>query len=186
RHCRTAVPGPLPRRRREAGGTRQGPQGSTTTMSHPKLTCWLLGLAVLLGPCRSIQAQDSAPDTPPANAPVAAPELVPSPPPIVEMPAHEPAPLPDNGNALSGPFGNSFGPMFGLAVPRVDYRAAWFPAERVEGQATDLGYWQQDLSASAPIWHDGPDLFALSAHVRGEFFHTDAMLPDTRQPFPDE
>jgi hypothetical protein len=70
--------------------------------------------------------------------------------------------------------------------PRADYRAAWFPDERVAGQPTVVGYVRQDLGLAFPLWQDGPDEWAASFNGRSELFHTHAVLPTTGQPFPDE
>ena len=56
----------------------------------------------------------------------------------------------------------------------------------MRNQPTDLGYVQNDFSLLVPLWQDGPDELSLTTHVRAEIFHTDAILPDTLQPFPDE
>jgi hypothetical protein len=83
--------------------------------------------------------------------------------------------------------------MVGLLSPEVgtlafhgDYRIAWLPDQHVEGQGTRLGLVRQDVSAGAPIWQDASDEFGISASLRAETFDTNAILPDTRQPFPDD
>src|SRR5207245_5587266 len=43
-----------------------------------------------------------------------------------------------------------------------------------------------DFGLAFPIWQCGADEWALSANVRGEFYHTSAILPNTLQPFSDE
>jgi hypothetical protein len=78
-------------------------------------------------------------------------------------------------------------PAVGRAPLRADYRATWFPSEPVSGQPTSLGYVQQDFSVTFPLWQNGTtDEWSASAHVRNEIFQTHAILPDTRQPFPDD
>jgi hypothetical protein len=74
----------------------------------------------------------------------------------------------------------------GHAIIRADFKETWFPSQAVKGQPTDLGYFQSDFSLRFPIWQDGPDELSGSVHVRGEFFDTDAILPNTLQPFPQE
>jgi hypothetical protein len=37
-----------------------------------------------------------------------------------------------------------------------------------------------------PLWQDATNEWSAGAHVRGEFFHTHALLPDTRESFPEE
>jgi hypothetical protein len=81
------------------------------------------------------------------------------------------------------PFAN---PLVGHAFVRVDDRLSWFAEERVSGQPTNLGYVQDDLGISFPIWQDCVDEWSGSVNVRGEFFHTSALLLDTHQAFPEE
>jgi hypothetical protein len=84
-----------------------------------------------------------------------------------------------------GAFPPGFGPAAG-GLPHADYRATWFPDESVAGQATKLGYVEQDVSVGFPLWHCGADDFGASVGVRDELFHTHAVLPTTGQPFPDD
>ena len=77
-------------------------------------------------------------------------------------------------------------PTVGHVPLHADYRAVWFPDEPVSGQPTNLGYVEQDLSLSFPIWQDSENEWSASSHVRAEVFHTGAMLPDTHEPFPNE
>ncbi|HBI42707.1 MAG TPA: hypothetical protein DDY78_07605 [Planctomycetales bacterium] len=74
----------------------------------------------------------------------------------------------------------------GAATPRFSYRSTWLPEEPVAGQAAHLGYVEQDLSLSTPIWHEGGDVWSTSLNVRSELFQTDAFLPTTGDRFPPE
>ena len=77
-------------------------------------------------------------------------------------------------------------PIVGHAPLRADYRAVWLPSQPVSGQPTSLGYVQQELSLSFPLWQcANTDEWLASIHVRNEVFHTHAILPDTGQDFPD-
>jgi hypothetical protein len=76
--------------------------------------------------------------------------------------------------------------VVGQAPLRAGYRLSWFPDERVAGQPTTLGYVQQDFSLGFPLWQNCTDEWTGLVSVRGELFNTGAILPDTRQPFPDE
>ncbi len=78
-------------------------------------------------------------------------------------------------------------PAVGHAPVRADYRVIWFPAEPVVGQSSNLGYLQQDFMLAFPVWQNGStDEWSVSANLRNETFHTHALLPDTRQPFPED
>jgi hypothetical protein len=78
-------------------------------------------------------------------------------------------------------------PAVGHAPFRADYRVSWFPSESVSGQATNLAYVRQDFSFSFPLWQNGKaDEWSAAVNVRNENFQTHAILPDTRQSFPDD
>jgi hypothetical protein len=150
----------------------------------------LAELAVLSS---TIVAQTSPTGPPP-------PPSAPPPPPqqLIELPAPPvPPPAPDTSGldkgaglepaaAFPGGFSPLFNPTVGHAVPRLDYRATWFPDEQVVGQPTKLGYLREDLSLSYPIWQGDCDEWTATASIRNETFHTQAILPDTHQPFPDD
>jgi len=93
---------------------------------------------------------------------------------------------PDAFAPAAGGFSPFLNPLVGHAVLRTDYRAIWLPAEPVTGQPTNLGYVQQDFSVSFPLWQCSTDEWLASANLRSEIFHTRAILPDTRQPFPED
>src|SRR5262249_25520561 len=122
---------------------------------------------------------DSQPTSPlPKQEELLPPSPLPAPP---ELPKDAP---PAEAPAFGAPSIFLMGPV-GHVPYRADYRITWFPDELVRGQGTNLGYVQQDLSVAFPIWQGCADEFSGSIHVRGELFHTDAILPDTGQPFPD-
>jgi hypothetical protein len=94
---------------------------------------------------------------------------------------------PDPFASTAGGFSPFLNPVVGHAPLRTEYRAIWLPSQPVGGQPTNLGYVQQDVSVSFPLWQCGDtDEWLASASVRSEVFHTHAMLLDTRQPFPDD
>jgi hypothetical protein len=150
--------------------------------------CGLAIIAILLALPWPLQAQtDSLPviDSKTETGPAAKQdELLPSPAPAIDE-SRQPMAPPES--PLSSPF--SPGPLVGPVghVPyRADYRLTWFADEPVRGQSTNLGYTQHDFSLAFPLWQGCADEFSASVHVRGEIFHTGAVLPDTGQPFPDE
>jgi hypothetical protein len=77
-------------------------------------------------------------------------------------------------------------PTVGNMPLRADYRVLWFPQQPVSGQPTNLGMVQEDFSFAAPLWQDCTDEWSVSAKVRSELFQTHAILPNTRQEFPEE
>jgi hypothetical protein len=157
------------------------------------------------GPTTTASGSSSSP---PNNSPTPATDQAePGPRPILEPEPALPGPLdssppglpPTQGSqAMQGPLSDSFAPgaggfspflnpVVGHAPLRADYRVTWFPSEPVSGQSTNLGYVQQDFSLSFPIWQNGAtDEWSVLANLRSEIFHTHAILPDTRQPFPDD
>jgi hypothetical protein len=130
----------------------------------------------------------------------------PQPPPILVPAPAEPAtttplPLPSpaapfnpdpNGAFIGGGFGGPFSPFDPrlLAIFRASASTAWFPDEPVSGQSAKLGYLQEDLFVSVPVYHDGCDTVALTFRERNESFSTAAILPQSpteqSRPFPDE
>jgi hypothetical protein len=77
-------------------------------------------------------------------------------------------------------------PQVGVAAPRFDYRFGYQFAQPVGGQPTTFSALRNDLSLSTPIWQDAPDEWTASAGIRNETFSTHAILPTTRQPFPED
>jgi hypothetical protein len=88
--------------------------------------------------------------------------------------------LPDD--ALGGRFGMARG--MGSLSPRASYGALWYPVQPVQGQNAYFGFVQQSLGLTMPIWRDGFDGVALTAHVRNGIYQTDAILPQSGLPFP--
>ncbi len=144
---------------------------------------FLLTLAVPL----AAQTPPAEPATPAPNIPPAGGEGLPPPPPVAPgngdvggnlIPA---SPLLDRGGMA-----NFLNPAVGYFIPRADYRATWFPQEQVQNQPAKLGYLQQDFSLNVPFWQCPGEEWSASVHIRAESFHTGAILPDTRQPFPED
>jgi hypothetical protein len=128
-----------------------------------------------------------SPGDQPPPAPVLPGTPIDQPPPPPQ--SQEVAPMPEAFSPSDrgfGAFGGFMNPVVGHLVPLATYRFAWFPSEPVQGQPTNLGYTQHDFSLVVPVWQDAVDELSLNANVRAEFFRTDAILPDTLQPFPDE
>lgn len=126
-----------------------------------------------------------------------------TPPPAEALPAPRPTPDDDKSAPSTDPgtspkpatdapasaFGGPspfFQPAVGHTPLRIDDRFIGFPLQPVSGQATHLGYIEDDLNVSFPLWQNACDEFSGGVGVRGEFFRTAAILPDTDQPFPDE
>jgi hypothetical protein len=90
------------------------------------------------------------------------------------------------GAGPGGGLGSLFSPTLGNMPLRASLGFTWYPEERVANQPTNLGYYREDFSISAPIWQDTRNEWSLSTAVRAEEFHTGAILPNTLQPFPDQ
>jgi hypothetical protein len=89
------------------------------------------------------------------------------------------------------PAGFGFGPGFGPGMGPgnrgpVSYRAFWFPNEPVKGQPANWALVGQDFSLACPLWVDLPNMLMVTAGVRNRLIDTDAILPDTHQPYPSE
>lgn len=68
------------------------------------------------------------------------------------------------------------------------YGVTWYPSRPASGAGPqgDFGLIRQDVSAGVPVWRDGGDMVMFSAGVRDSQFSTDATLPESHRPFPDE
>ena len=97
-------------------------------------------------------------------------------------PALSPLPAGPGGYA---PWLTLFNPTVGHARFRLTDRVTWFPEEPVAGQPTHLDAVQHDLAVAVPLWQDRTHEWSAFATVRSAFFHTQAVLPDTQQAFPE-
>jgi hypothetical protein len=86
---------------------------------------------------------------------------------------------------MFGMGGRGMGAM-GMGGP--GYGVAWYPSRPVSGSGGegDFGLLRQDASMAVPVWRKGGDMVTLSAGARNSQFFTDATLPDSHRPFPDE
>jgi hypothetical protein len=134
-----------------------------------------------------------APEPPPGDANVPA-----------DLPAPPPAPNPPGMGGLGfGGFGGAGGmggfggiggfggaaygsPGAGGMMPSAFYRVTWLPTQPVSGQNAHLGFVEQDLSFSCPLLRDDHNYLALQTGVRAQTYQTDALLPNSTQPFPDQ
>ena len=64
--------------------------------------------------------------------------------------------------------------------------ATFYPDQPVSGQPTDLGMTREFFQFSAPVWSKGQDTLAFSTHVQETSVSTNAILPTTMTPFPDQ
>jgi hypothetical protein len=131
------------------------------------------------------------PDVVPPPDAVPPPAILPTDAPLSSAPV-APASTPE-ANAMEGAGrggGGGFSPFMsatvGNAQYRADYRVVWFPDEPVKNQPTNLGYVQQDIGVTVPFWQDCANEVTGHLNARSEIFHTEAVLPDTGQRFPEE
>ncbi len=99
-------------------------------------------------------------------------------------PAENPPPRDTSALLAGGPFGG-FDPR-SLAMFRADYRSTWFSSEGVAGQSTHLGFVEDDLSLSVPLYHENGDILAASLRAHNETFSTQAILPLSDRRFPED
>lgn len=83
-------------------------------------------------------------------------------------------------------FLNLANPELGKILIRSEYRITWLPDQPVKGQPTELGWLQQDFSLAGPLYQSPSDEWYASFRIRNQEYDTAAILPDTREPFPDE
>ncbi len=111
------------------------------------------------------------------------------------VPQDEPSalssPLTDKGMTDNVPMG-----MFGQRSAPFSYRVTWFPTVPVSGQNANFTMLDQNLLVMVPLrmmpsQEGSPisspaDGWMLSAGVRNRSIQTEAILPNTGQPYPDE
>lgn len=95
--------------------------------------------------------------------------------------------LGESGNRPPGRPGGMGGPGGPMGGPP-GYDATWYPSRPVSGQATEIGFVRQGFSVALPVWRngDGGDMVMANLGVRNTLFSTEALLPDSLSPFPDE
>jgi hypothetical protein len=138
----------------------------------------LLLLLPLAAPAQTVQPPESPPPAAATPIPAPSPEAPPAAPVVTLI-----DPL---MSGRMGGMGGMMDPAVGHLLYRADLGFSYFPSEAVKGQNTHLGYGQQNLGVSSPIWQNDVNELSLSARVQTQFFDTGAVLPDTHQPFPDE
>jgi len=87
---------------------------------------------------------------------------------------------------FAGPGGLGGAGGGGALGPRGDYQTAWLPTQDVSGQNAHLGFVQQNLSLSMPVWRGDGQGVTASVYLRSEIFDTNVILPDSRMAFPNE
>lgn len=86
------------------------------------------------------------------------------------------------GRSPAGPGGPRG--MMGGGPP--GYEVTWYPAQTLAEQPGDFGLVRQNLSLGGPLWRSEGDMVLATVSVKHSAFLTDAVLPDSLQPFPEE
>ena len=66
------------------------------------------------------------------------------------------------------------------------YRVQWQPAQEVIGQNQELDVFEQDFQFGAPVYMQTPHMLIFSGGIRYHQFNTEAVFPDSGNPFPNE
>lgn len=90
------------------------------------------------------------------------------------------------GSSSGGGMGMAFSPILGHIPNSGGYQAIGFFNSPVQAQNAHLGYLQQDLNFMTPIWQNATDEWYADGRVGVESFDTNAILPNTQQPFPSD
>jgi len=77
-------------------------------------------------------------------------------------------------------------PEFGKQQARGDYRITLYPDRPVDDQPTDLGIVEHSLTLTGPVYQDTRNEWTVAGDALVKEVDTDAILPDTREPFPSE
>jgi hypothetical protein len=113
----------------------------------------------------------------------------PSAPPAGELPVVEIAPTPPTERPAAVDRMSMMGGGGGPGGPGGPfYQAEWYPQRPVSGQSADLGLVRQTLNLGLPLWigNDGDDLLLGTFRLKHSLFQTDALLPDSGRPFPEQ
>ena len=95
--------------------------------------------------------------------------------------------LPPVDSRKNNPAEFDFGPRMGPGSQGpIGYRAFWFPSVPLRGQSGDWGLVGQDLSLACPLWAESPNTLLATGRVSNRLIDTDAILPDSRKPYPSE
>jgi hypothetical protein len=153
----------------------------------PHIPRWLPAAAILLMTASPCLAQPPAPP-PPDDEPVG---HLPPPPQVNPVSHEEPEqsvdPIYRAWDLLSQPpphTQHSGFPQPTLLTP--EYRVTWFPEAGVVNQNTNITVVREDFNCGIPVWKDECSLLGLTLHVHNEILDTQAVLPPTNQPFPDQ
>lgn len=71
------------------------------------------------------------------------------------------------------------------AKPPVSYKVLWFPSVSLEGQQGTWGLVGQDFAFMAPLYMGPPNIVLLTGGVNNRLISTNAVMPDSHQPYPD-
>jgi hypothetical protein len=106
---------------------------------------------------------------------------------LQRLPPVDQQPSPRKADQSGLGFGSALGPGMGAGGRGpINYRAFWFPSEPVKGQAANWEMVGQDFSLAYPLWMDLPNTLLITAGVRNRLINTDAIMPDSHQPYPSE
>ncbi len=82
-------------------------------------------------------------------------------------------------------FMRSVGPEIGKAKPLFQYQVTPYSNEEVEGQNKDFEVTPHNASLSFPVFQDRANEWILLGNFRFQDINTGAILPDTRESFPE-
>lgn len=144
-------------------------------------------IPVPIAPPQPIYPGNPPPTSPPAPPPQPA-VAYPSGPPPAPAPAVDTS-FPNLNLSAREENASTFNPWsasLGNVPTRFGYRFTWYPDEPVKGQGTNLAIYRNDVNFSMPIYQDCHDEFSFATGFRQETLHTQATLPLTGMPFPDD
>ena len=64
--------------------------------------------------------------------------------------------------------------------------ATWYPEQSTDQPGTTLSMERSYFQGAVPVYHRGPDTYVLTAQTEVTTIHTNAILPTTNQPFPNQ
>lgn len=77
-------------------------------------------------------------------------------------------------------------PKLGELQPQADYRVTIYPDQQAIGQPTDIGWFEQRVTFTTPLWQNSSDELSFTGYARFADLDHHAILPDIGEPLPDE
>ncbi|MCB2226793.1 MAG: hypothetical protein KQH53_08960 [Desulfarculaceae bacterium] len=90
------------------------------------------------------------------------------------------------GTARAQDMTSWFDTTLGDMKSNISYEGSYSPDRTVEGQEVDMGYLENSLRFVFPVWQNSRHEFSINGRAALMAVNTDAILPQSNRPFPDD